>query len=160
MKNLKTNSGILLVGIGNSGRGDDGLGWRFLDMTDSLGYDFLDLEYRYQLQVEDAELISGYDVVVFVDASHEKLGKGFGIMPCIAASHAFFSTHAQAPAAILHLANHLYNKFPKAYVLAISGEEWDLQTSLSTEAEKNLQAAIDFFMEQFLPIQPEMVISW
>lgn len=160
MKNLKADPGILLIGIGNEGRGDDGLGWKFVEMIDGLGYDFLDYEFRYQLQVEDAAVIGNYDVVVFVDASHEKLGGGFEIRSCMAANHAFFSTHAQVPGAILYLANHLYNKFPKAYTLAISGKEWELQTSLSREAEKNLQSALSYFLEQFLPvIQPKMVFS-
>lgn len=142
---------MLLIGIGNCGRGDDGLGWAFVDWVVSQGYDFLDYDYRYQLQVEDAELISKYDLVVFVDASQEKLNTGFEIRPCIAASHAFFSTHEQMPGAVLHLANELYDKFPKAYVVSICGEEWDLQTSLSKTAESNLQAAVSFFTEQFLP---------
>lgn len=161
MKKLKTDPGILLVGIGNSGRGDDGLGWDFVERINGLGYDFLDYEFRYQLQVEDAALISEYDIVIFVDASHEKLSGGFQMSRCISASHSFFSTHAQAPGAILHLANSLYTKFPKAYTLAISGKEWELQTSLSREAQRNLDSAVSFFIEQFLPtVQPKMVFSY
>ncbi len=162
MKDLKTDStGILIIGIGNSGRGDDGLGWKFVELIDGLGYDFLDYEFRYQLQVEDAALISNYGVVIFVDASHDKLSNGFEMKSCIPANHSFFSTHAQIPGAILNLANNLYNKFPKAYTFVISGKDWDLKTSLSKEAEKNLQAAISFFIEQFLPtIQPKMVFSY
>lgn len=166
MKNLKTDptaigSNMLLIGIGNSGRGDDGLGWEFVERISAQGLDFLDYEFKYQLQVEDAALISKYDFVVFVDASREKLSGGFQLSRCISAEHSFFSTHSQAPGAILHLANNLYTKFPKAYTLAISGKEWDLQTSLSKEARKNLEAAVSFFLEQFLPtIQPKMVFSY
>jgi len=160
MKDLKIKSTILLIGIGNSGRGDDGLGWKFVETIDGQGYDFLDYEFRYQLQVEDAALITNYDVVIFVDASHDKLSGGFEFRRCISASHSFFSTHAQAPGAIVHLANNLYNKFPKAYTLAISGRSWELETSLSEEAENNLQAALSFFTEQFLPTAvPQLVFS-
>jgi hydrogenase maturation protease len=158
---LKTDSGILLIGIGNNCRGDDGLGWKFVDLLENMGFDFLDHEYRYQLQVEDAALVSEYDVVVFVDATYEKLDEGFEVRPCVATEQSFFSTHAQSPEAILHLTNTLYKKFPKAYVIAICGEGWELQTSLSETAEKNLQTAVGFFTEQFLPVEPaETHISW
>lgn len=161
MKDLKTDSGILVIGIGNNCRGDDGLGWKFIETVESMGYDFIDHEFRYQLQVEDAQLIANYDVVVFVDATYDKIENGFGVKPCVAAENAAFSTHAQSPEAILHLTNHLYNKYPKAYVLAISGEVWELQTSLSETGTNHLQAAVDFFTSQFLPIEPaETVISW
>jgi len=158
MKELKNEPRTLLVGIGNSGRSDDGLGWKFIEEIGNLGYDFLNCEFRYQLQVEDALLVSEYDVVVFVDASQEKLTHGFEMMSCIASDCYFFTTHAQMPGAILFLTNRLYNKFPKAYTLAISGNEWELDTSLSTEAKHNLQAAVNFFVEEFLPtIQPALI---
>ena|SRR6266498_889423 len=159
MKNLKTDSKrTLIVGIGNSGRGDDGLGWKFVEMTQYLGCDFLDYEFRYQLQIEDAALIGSYDVVIFVDASHVKLSNGFKMKSCISANHYFFSSHMQSPEVILYLANVLYYRFPKAYTLAISGKDWELHTSLSKEAEKNLQSALSFFIKDFLPaFQPKTV---
>ena len=161
MKNIKADPKILLIGIGNSGRGDDGLGWQFIEKIDSLGYDFIDLEYRYQLQVEDAAVIRNYDVVIFVDATQDKLSLGFEINSCIAASHSFFTTHEQAPGAILALANMLYEKFPKAYTLAISGTEWELQTFLSKDGQRNLETAVSFFIEQFLPtISPDIAVSY
>jgi hydrogenase maturation protease len=161
MRNLKTEQSILLIGIGNNGRGDDGLGWQFVERISGLGLDFLDYEFRYQLQVEDAALISKYDVVIFADASHEKLSVGFQLSRCFPANHSFFSTHAQTPGAILYLANNLYAKYPKAYTLAISGKDWNLQTWLSREAQNNLEAAMSFFMELFLPtVQPRMAYSY
>ena len=151
MKELKTNPKILLVGIGNYDWGDDSLGWSFVDRVVSQGYDFLDYQYRYKLKPEDAELLSKYDVVVFVSGSGEKLSQGFEMSSCMIARHAFFSENDQAPAAILHLANKLYNSCPKAYILKISGAEWGLQSYLSREANKNMETAIEFFEEQFLP---------
>jgi hydrogenase maturation protease len=152
---------MLLIGIGNSGRGDDGLGWEFIERVSGLGYDFLDYEFRYQLQVEDAELIANYDIIVFVDASHDQLDGGFEMRRCISASHSYFTTHAQAPEAILHLANNLYNRFPKSYTLAISGEKWEMENSLSLDAKNNLQAAFEFFVEIFLPtVEPVIAYSY
>ena len=146
---MKTDSKILLIGIGNNCRGDDGLGWKFVELIEAMGLDFIDHEYRYQLQVEDAALISEYDVVYFVDASYEKMDKGFELRPGIASDEEQVSSHAQSPGAILKLANNLYQKYPEAYVLAIGGEAWELQTSLSEAAERNLVEATSFFAELF-----------
>jgi hydrogenase maturation protease len=146
---LKTDQKILLIGIGNNCGGDDGLGWKFIELVESMGLDFISHEYRYQLQVEDAALISEYEVVYFVDASYEKMDKGFELRPCIAFDEEQVSSHAQSPGAILRLANDLYQKFPEAWILAIGGESWEIQTSLSETAERNLVEATSFFAELF-----------
>ena len=158
MKNTKVNSKkLLLIGIGNSGRRDDGLGWELLERISNAGYDFIDCEFRYQLQVEDAAALANYDAVVFVDACRDELNGGFDISRCVPSNHSFFSTHAQSPGAIVFLTNSVYRKFPRAYILAISGKEWGLESSLSATAEKNLKAALYFFTEHFLPaIQPAL----
>ena len=157
MKDLKidptgigTNK-VLLIGIGNSGRGDDGLGWKFTDMLKRYKFDFLDYEYRYQLQVEDTLLISRYNTIIFADASHTLLENGFEVKSCTPANHYFFSSHIQSPETILYLANDLYNKKPAAYAVVITGHHWELKTSLSRNAKKNLQSALAFFVEEFLP---------
>lgn len=142
---------ILLLGIGNSGRGDDGLGWSFVDAISEGPYDVVDCEFRYQLQVEDADLIAGYDTVIFVDASQENLKEGFEIRPCTATNNCSFTTHALAPGGVVYLTNTLYHKFPEVYVLAIAGVSWELQVGLSKEAGDHLNAALGFFKESILP---------
>src|ERR1022692_4964179 len=83
MKDSRTKTkSILLIAVGNSGRGDDGLGWAFADKAKNYASDSLDYEYCYQLQIEDAEQISKYDTVIFVDASHSILGNGFEMKIC------------------------------------------------------------------------------
>ena len=152
MKKLKTETGkILIVGIGNCGRGDDGLGWKFAEMVKDAVNNLIDIEFRYQLQIEDAVLISQYDTVIFVDASQAELQDGFEIKPCIAAGHYFYSSHMQSPETVLYLANVLYNKYPETYIIGIAGYVWELKTTLSEEAEKNLESAYNFFVSEFLP---------
>ncbi len=142
--------GILVIGIGNSGRSDDGLGWRFADMLAALETENVDIEYRYQLQVEDALLVSEYAVVIFADASQETLEKGFAIRPCMPGSNYYFSSHMQSAETVLYLAKELYQTKPKAYTLAIAGYDWELGTSLSKQAQQNLLLAFDHFANAFL----------
>lgn len=156
MKNSKTEKGnILLIGIGNSGRRDDGLGWKFTDMARHLGYKEMDCEFRYQLQVEDVLMVCRYDKVVFADASHTSIKEGFEIKSIKPAGHYFFSSHMQSPETILYLAKELYNKTPEAYTLAISGHNWGLGTVLSRAAQENLQNAFRFFKSRFVQSNKE-----
>lgn len=136
---------ILILGIGNSARADDGLGWKFLEAIpqDLPG---LDVEHRFQLQIEDAHLINEYSKVIFVDASREPNSEGFLLSPCEpAAMQNSFTTHKLEPSSVLWLCRELYGYAPRADVLAISGSTWDLREGLSTHAEANLRKAISFF---------------
>lgn len=152
MKNVKTDKtgALLLLGIGNNGRRDDGLGWRFTDMATGLRDPGLDCEYRYQLQVEDVLPVCRHKKILFVDATHEELREGYVLRPCRAAPHYYYSSHMQSPETILYLARELYHQEPEAWVLAISGKNWGLGTKLSREAEDNLAKAFRYFQSEWL----------
>lgn len=147
MKNLDKR--IIVLGIGNTGRQDDGLGWLFLDFLKSQKNTCV-LEYRYQLQIEDAELISKYDEVIFVDATKEKTKDGFFLKPCQASDKYSFSTHALAPETILYLTNKLYDHHPRSYIFGIQGYEWELKIGLSKRANENLDNAKNYFIDKVL----------
>jgi len=140
----------LIIGIGNSGRQDDGLGWAFLDKISPLLNNDFDLEYRYQLQIEDAELISHYNMVYFVDASKEQCPEGIKFAECEPKDSRGFSTHALHPETILYLSKNVFNKAPRSYILGISGAEFDLKIGLSLLAEGNLKKAADWFIKRIL----------
>jgi hydrogenase maturation protease len=168
---------VLIYGIGNPGRQDDGLGALFVENVqralesnpgsggavragEGRRYEF-SFDANYQLNIEDAELISHFDVAVFVDAS---LGGGdpasgrpqseeahanrpfrfFALRPEPAAS---FSTHSVSPGGIVALCGALYDAAPSAYMLAIRGYEWSVNEELSPRARENLNAATEFLLE-------------
>ncbi len=68
---------ILLYGYGNPGRQDDALGIRFIERMQvwvkEKGLDNIFFDSNYQLNIEDADTISDYDIVYFVDASMEPI---------------------------------------------------------------------------------------
>jgi len=69
---LLSNEKCLIYGLGNVGRQDDGLGIRLIEKLESISLpSFVSLESNYQLNVEDALLISAFEVVLFADASVE-----------------------------------------------------------------------------------------
>ena len=146
---MKKSDKIIILGIGNNGRQDDGLGWMFLDFLEKQNSD-IDIEYRYQLQIEDADLISNYDTVIFVDATKEETEEGFYLEPCHPSEKYSFSTHALEPETVLYLSDKLYNHNPDASIFAIQGYEWELQIGLSKKAIKNLDKAINYFKDKGL----------
>ena len=142
---------IVVLGIGNSGRQDDGLGWKFLDFLNKEGIPNAKLEYRYQLQIEDAELICHYDTVIFVDAVKDNLKQGFYYKICEPSDKFSFSTHALVPETVLFLSKKIYNHSPKAFVLGIHGYLWDLNIGLSKKAIINFNNAKNYFMKEISP---------
>lgn len=129
----------LLIGIGNHSRGDDGLGWALLDAVALLCPPEYSLEYRYQLMLEDAELLSRFDRVLLADASAAPMPGGAALERCVSRAGAHISTHRADPAALLYLCETLYDCRPDAWLLAMQGFSWELGDGLSTEAEASLR---------------------
>lgn len=149
---MKKLDEIAIIGIGNNTRQDDGLGWCFLDLLASENINTKNLFYKYQLMVEDAELISEYKTVFFIDASKTKLNEGFSIEKLYPSEKVAFSTHEVPPNQILNLCESIYQKIPKAYLIKIQGYEWAYKIGLSKIAEQNLQNAVNNFKHRFSPI--------
>jgi hydrogenase maturation protease len=145
MNDLKDKNNIL-IGIGNDGRGDDALGWLFVErFGENPGWESA---LRYQLQIEDAEMISQFDTVVFVDASVEEIVEGFHFTRCVPKASTHFSTHKIDPATILWMAREIYGSKVEGYVMAIQGFNWELHLGLSAQAETNLGKALGHFLER------------
>ena len=136
---------VLLIGYGNPGRLDDGLGPAAAKAVEELRLPGVTVETDYQLTVEDAADVARCKVVVFVDADvggpapfrvrriepgPERVG---------------FSSHSVAPREVLALAKQLFNAAPKGYILGIRGYEFDdFGEALSEKAQANLAEAVEY----------------
>ncbi|UCE94433.1 MAG: hydrogenase maturation protease [Flavobacteriaceae bacterium] len=142
---------LLIIGIGNSGRSDDGLGWELLGFIEKT-FPHIECLYRYQLQVEDAFIISDYETVLFIDATHEVTEKGYYFRPCSPNQEFGLTSHALEPTTVLWLENKLYKKNPKAYILGVQGFKWELSSDPSENGLINLNKAKAFLKEQLSTI--------
>jgi len=139
----------LIYGYGNPGREDDGLGIEMVKMVqnwiDMHKLDCMTTDSNYQLNIEDAEKISEWDIVVFVDASKDENLHEF-ICSKVEPSDAKveFTMHAVSPAYVLHLSQKLFNKSPETYVMGIKGYEWDFKEGLSDCAKLNLEQGFQY----------------
>ena len=140
MKNLN-HKDTLIFGIGNSARQDDGLGWALLDEIDKSNKFEGQLQYCYQLNIEDAELVSNAENVIFVDAFAGDQSENCVLEKCGINGEITFTTHALNPEAVLALSDNVYNRKPNAYVLKIKGYEWELQEGLTENGKRNLNEA-------------------
>jgi hydrogenase maturation protease len=142
---VKTNGArTLLLGYGNPGRADDGLGPALADTVEKLGIPDVTVDAAYQLSVEDAEAISRHDVVVFADADSGG-PEPFSFQAVRAKAAVSFSTHRVEPAALLALAEELFGAHAEGYVLGIRGYEFqEFSEQLTPRAAKNLAAAAEF----------------
>src|SRR4051812_13730771 len=92
----------LIYGIGNVGRQDDGLGWAFVDLVQAQGpCPKAEMLRGYQLLLEDAELISNKDRVLFIDATKAASVASFTVERAAPKMDFSFTSHAISIAAIM-----------------------------------------------------------
>ena len=143
---------VLLYGYGNPGRQDDGLGNEFINRMkkwiNKEGLQGFEFDSNYQLNIEDADVISDKELVIFVDASEEDIGD-FCISKVTESSKMSFTTHAASPAFIVYLCKNLFKKSPVTLLLHIKGYGWEFKEGLTKKAEENLEKAINYFKEKF-----------
>lgn len=144
---MKKEDKILIIGVGNYGRQDDGLGWLILDYLKKENIANIDLQYRYQLQIEDAELICQYESVIIVDATKEIFEEGFYFNKCLPSNKHSFTTHELSPETVLYLAKKLFDTEPNVFVFGISGFEWNLEIGLSDKAKINLTKSKQYLIK-------------
>lgn len=147
------NGRVLLLGIGNPGRHDDGLGPALAAAVEALALPGVDTDADYQLTVEDAVAVAAHRVVVFADA--DAAGPApFGLRPLAPGGGVGFSSHGIEPGGVLGLARDLFGAAPEAYLLGIRGYEFgergegriELGEGLTPGARENLAAALEFLV--------------
>ncbi|OGV62528.1 MAG: hypothetical protein A2498_15565 [Lentisphaerae bacterium RIFOXYC12_FULL_60_16] len=134
----------VLIGFGNPGRCDDGLGPALVDAVSTLGLPGLTTESDYQLTVEDADLVAHHEVAVFADAdvSCREPFRFHRIQP---GPSARFSSHAVEAPEVMALAQQLFGATTRAYALGIRGYRFNAYDErISPEARRNLDAAVRF----------------
>ena len=139
------NEASLIYGIGNIGRQDDGLGWAFIDWLEaSAGCAEAEKVKFYQLNLEDADLISHKQRVLFVDASKDATVDSFRLYKAEPKMDFSFTSHAMSIETIMATCWQCFGLMPEVYVLAIRGYEWELQIGLTAPAKSNLHLAANY----------------
>ena len=138
---------VLVLGYGNPGRQDDGLGPAAIAEIESMGLPNLTAFDNYQLNIEDAMDVAEHDIVWFVDAT--KAGPSpYAVRDLAPSSMIDFTSHIVHPEAILAIARQYYGKSPAAFLLAIRGYEFEFVEELTPGATDNLGVALAMLIDR------------
>jgi hydrogenase maturation protease len=147
-----TSPRVLVLGYGNPGRQDDGLGPAVAAGIDRLGWPNLTAFDSYQLNIEDAMDVAEHDIVWFVDAA--KAGPSpYVVHEVSPASSIEFTSHLVRPEAILAISHQFYGRLPRAYMLAIRGFEFEFIEALTPGAMDNLRDALAMLTDRIRILQ-------
>lgn len=134
----------LVYGIGNVGRQDDGLGWAVVDWLEETGRcGEATLVRGYQLVLEDAELVSRFRRVLFVDATKDDAVATVAVTRPEPSYDVPFSSHALTVPTVLATCRLCFEVLPEAWLLALRGHSWELEIGLTDGARESLAAVTD-----------------
>jgi hydrogenase maturation protease len=133
---------ILVLGYGNPGRRDDGLGPAAAEAIEEFGLRGVRTSANYQLMIEDAYDAAESDFVVFVDAAKSGV-EPYDVSPVQPARNvSCFASHVVAPELVIGICGRVYGHLPRASLVAIRGYEFDFDEGLTPGARANLARAL------------------
>jgi hydrogenase maturation protease len=139
----QTAGRLLVLGYGNPGRRDDGLGPAIAEELARLGIPGVSAESDYQLCLEAAAGLAEAEKAVFVDAALEG-PEPFQVRQLHPSANISFSTHAFGPESLLAVCEQAYQRAPEALLVGVRGYEFDIAEGLSQGAQANSRAALEF----------------
>jgi len=132
---------VLVIGYGNTLRGDDAAGIRAAEL---IAKRFAEVEcvLVHQLMPELAEQISGCDIVIFIDADVNVTQPVIKpIKPGIEENQP--RSHFISPESLLQLSRKLYQRIPqKAYVIVIPASQFEFSEELSETTKKAVEESV------------------
>ena len=140
----------ILIGYGNPGRLDDGLGPAVAREVEGWEVPGLTTDADYQLTVEDSGAVAEHDYVIFVDASVSG-DEPFSFTPVEPKAAVSFSSHSVEPQVVMAMAHDLFGASTKGFILGIRGYEFnEFGERLSPRARENMEAALRFLRPMLL----------
>lgn len=144
---------VLLIGFGNPGRGDDGLGPALARKIERRALPGVVVKIAFQLTVEHALDIANADVVVFADADLAlKTPYAFTEVPVGAPG--YLDSHNVSPQTVMGLAEQLFGSKARGFILAISGHAFgEVREGLSDRSVTHLELAETFLLDRLKALQ-------
>ena len=151
MPTATPGSGLLVIGVGNPLRGDDGVG---LVLVRRLQAHFGSRLPTLEMMAPDvawAERIAACRELLVIDAAADAAAAPFRLVDIAAAPSPLpaggWVSHLFDWPAILALARHVHGRAPRTRLLAVSGVDFGICESLSTACRQNAEAAFAFLID-------------
>jgi hydrogenase maturation protease len=130
-------SKVLVVGYGNTLRGDDAAGVKAAELIAQCHPEF-EYIYLHQLVPELAEQIGEYDIIFFIDAQKDiSQPNAQLVVPSVGTDQP--RTHFVSPESLLSLSQQLYQRTPsKAYIIGIPASQFEFSEELSAQTAQGV----------------------
>lgn len=135
-------AGLLVIGYGNTLRGDDGVGPRVAEAVAALNLPGVRTLACPMLTPELADPISQARVAVFVDAAVDA-PKEVQLRPLEPNESSQLMAHAADPRTMLALARDVFGHAPQAWWLTIPAVTLEFSEELSPEAQRGVEVALE-----------------
>lgn len=137
---------ILIIGYGNPGRADDGLGVAFADEIEKLNLKNISVDRDYQLAIEHAYDVAESKLTVLFDA-HMSCTEPFEIRRICSSASFSFSTHSVSPENLLCLAEEIAKAPKTVFAIGIKGYDFNsFKEGLSEKAKINLRKTLEYMI--------------
>ena len=149
MKDEIDGDAVLIIGYGNTLRGDDGIGRRLVEELADRKLPRVRTRSVHQLTPELAEELAACGAVIFVDASLGRSGDTVSMRQIAAEGRFAAIDHVMRPNEVLAFARAMYGSTPPAWWLTVPGENFEVGESLSVAARTAAAAAL-VVIEEFV----------
>jgi len=136
---------MLIVGIGNPIRSDDGIGNYVCEKINSMNVPGVETLRVHQLELEFIETFSIYDVVMIVDASVN--GSDAEITPLEEVRPSIPSSHHMRPDELKSITELTMNSSLNFILCTVKGVNFDFGEELSETAIRNANLAVDLIRQ-------------
>jgi hydrogenase maturation protease len=133
---------ILVIGYGNTLRGDDGVGPRAASAVAALGLPGVIAKAVPQLIPELAEPLAAARLAIFIDACLGSDGTDVEIRPIGPADPSGVLGHLEDPGRLLALTRAVFGTCPPSWLVTIPAADFAVGEGLSPTAERGLEAAL------------------
>ena len=140
---------VLVIGYGNTLRGDDAAGIRAAELIAKRRPE-IECVCMHQLMPELAEQIAVSDIVIFFDADVNVAQPNVQVVvPSVEVDQPH--THFISPESLLRLSQQLYQRMPlKAYIIGIPASQFEFSEELSESTKKAVEESV-ILAESLLP---------
>lgn len=142
-KEIKYNT--LIIGVGNTIRGDDGIGPYICSCIEALQLGGIKTRITQQLQTDMVDELLEYHQIIIADAAIHSEDILFYAVDSTTSPAA--SSHHSNPAMLVALAQQLYNKKLPIMVCSVKGEVFEMSDQLSPAAKERADKAVVMISE-------------
>jgi len=141
---------ILLVGVGNTLREDDGIGIILLRRLQAYYPGSLNCLEVMEPDISLAREIANYENLLVIDALTPAVADPYVLSPLVlvrVSSLGGFTSHLFSWGEILYTAGEVFGRAPKTELLGISAYDFGIGERISAACKKNADAAFEFLVD-------------